>query len=154
MSLRDVVTQSKVSDLPIAQVPIFSPEDRVDQAIEAMQKQRLGTVLVCDGPQLVGIFTERDLLRLLGSGTPLTVLLKGAMRKSPRTVTSTDNLLTVLKLMDEGGSRRLPVLDSAGHPVGLIDTSAVVHFLVEHFPTGVYNQTSDRLQTSREREGA
>jgi CBS domain-containing protein len=154
MTLRDVVTQSPVSDLPLAQVPIFSPEDRVDQAIEAMRTQRLGTVMVCEDSRLVGIFTERDLLRLMGSGTPLTVLLKGAMRKSPKTVTSTDSLLTVLKLMDEGGCRRLPVLDASGRPLGLIDTSAVVHFLVEQFPTGVYNQTSDRLQTSREREGA
>lgn len=154
MQLQDVVTQSRVSDLPMPVVPIFSPEDRVDKAIEAMRGHRLGTVLVCDGPKLVGLFTERDLLRLLGSGTPLTILLSGAMRKNPRTVTLTDSLLTVLKMMDEGASRRLPVLDAAGNPVGVIDTSVVVHFLVEHFPTGVYNQTSQKLQTSREREGA
>jgi len=154
MMLREVVTKSKVGDVPLGTVPCLSPETTVESAVSAMRQARLGSVLVCEGGRLVGILTERDVLRLVAEGTPLSVLLSGAMTKNVKSVQSDDSVLTVLRLMDAGGYRRLPVVDGTGKPSGTISMRSVVHFLVEHFPQGVYNQTSQNLQTSRDREGA
>ena len=154
MMLREVVTKSTVGDLPLATAPCLAPEATVASAVQAMRKAKVGSVLVTEGGRLVGILTERDVLRMVAEGTPLSVLLEGAMTRTVKSVQSEDSLLSVLQLMDAGGYRRLPVIDATGKPLGTISTKSVVHFLVEHFPQGVYNQTSQLLQTSRDREGA
>ena len=56
--------------------------------------------------------------------------------------------------MDEGGYRRVPVLDSSGTPVGVVDVKTITHFLVEHFPAAVYNQASHAQLIAKDREGA
>ena len=40
-----------------------SPDDSAAAAIQQMIDAGVGSVVVCDGPSLVGIFTERDVLR-------------------------------------------------------------------------------------------
>ena len=72
----------------------------------------------------------------------------------PRTVSLDDALMMVIQLMDGGGYRRLPVVDSSGSPVGIVDVKSVVHFLVEHFPKAVYNQAPRALSSAKDREGA
>lgn len=154
MMLREVVTNSKVGDLPLSTVPCLSPDQTVAAAVTAMRQAKVGSVVITEGDRLVGILTERDVLRLVDDGTPLSILLKGAMTQNVKSVQADDSLLTVLRLMDAGGHRRLPVVDATDKPLGTISTRSVVHFLVEHFPQGVYNQTSQVLQTARDREGA
>jgi len=43
-----------------------SPQDSVQTAIGRMLEESVGSVAVCEGPRIVGIFTERDVLRLAG----------------------------------------------------------------------------------------
>jgi CBS domain-containing protein len=110
--------------------------------------------MVCRDRKLVGIFTERDLMKLLAAGKSLDLPLSQVMTAGPRTVALDDDLMTVIQLMDGGGYRRLPVVDSSGSPVGIVDVKSVVHFLVEHFPKAVYNQAPRALLNARDREGA
>jgi CBS domain-containing protein len=110
--------------------------------------------MVCRAGKLIGIFTERDLLKLLADGHSLERPLASVMTSSPRTVKVDDALMLVIQLMDEGGYRRLPVVDESGCPVGIVDVKSVVHFLVEHFPKAVYNQAPRALSRTRDREGA
>jgi hypothetical protein len=48
----------------------------------------------------------------------------------------------------------LPIVDSEGMPVGIVDVKTVVHFLVEYFPAAIYNQASHAQLTAKNREGA
>lgn len=154
MKLREVLTTTLVSQLTLKAVPILGPGDSVAEAADQMRSHSHGSALVCDKGKLVGVVTERDLLRVIAAGKPLSIPLSEVMTSQPRTVTSDDKLFTVIQLLDQGGYRRLPVVDRAGGPVGIVDVKTVSHFLVEHFPSGVYNQTSHALQNSRNREGA
>ena len=45
------------------------PEETVQLAIARMNEENVGAVAVCEGHKLVGIFTERDVLRLAGEGS-------------------------------------------------------------------------------------
>jgi hypothetical protein len=76
------------------------------------------------------------------------------MTNNPKTVTTADTLFEVARSMDEGGYRRLPVVDAAGVPTAIVDVKALVHFLVEHFAAAVYNQASHEQLTAKDREGA
>jgi CBS domain-containing protein len=119
-----------------------------------IQRFAFGSAMVCRDGKLIGIFTERDLMKLLAEGKSLDLPVSEVMTSHPRTVSRDDVLMTVIELMDEGGYRRLPVVDSSGSPVGIVDVKSVVHFIVEHFPKAVYNQAPRALLRSKDREGA
>ena len=154
MFLRQLLTTSRVGQLGLKDVPVLRADQTVAEAAREMREHSHGSALVCHDGKLVGIFTERDLLQILGGGKSLASPLSEAMTASPRTVTLSDPLMTVIQLMDEGGYRRLPVVDSNGKPTGIVDVKSVVHFLVEHFPKAVYNQAPRALSRAKDREGA
>lgn len=154
MQLRNILLTTTVGQLALKAVPILAPADSVSTAAAHMRQHSHGSALICEQGKLAGVFTERDLLKVIASGSDLAIPLAEVMTAQPQTVSADDNLLKVIQLLDQGGYRRLPVVNSSGVPVGIVDVKSVSHFLVEHFPAGVYNQTSHALQHSREREGA
>lgn len=155
MQLHSILTSTNVGDVALAQRPELSPSDSVAKAIESMRSVSHGCALVCDGRgRLVGILTERDVMRRLAEGCPDDEPLEEAMTFQPGTIERTATLLDAIRAMVAGGYRRLPVLDDEGRPTGLLDVKTIVHFLVENFPEAVYNQTSHRHSVARTPEGA
>ena len=132
----------------------ITPEQTVADAVALMRQKSVGCVLVCQAGRIVGIFTERDLLRrVLALGKPLTQNIKECMTPLPVTVHPKDSINAAIRLMEEGGYRHLPVVDD-GKPVGILSVKRIVHYLVEHFPSAVYNLPPDPQTAGRDREGA
>jgi len=127
----------------------------ISEAVAAMRLENTGCLLVTADGRLVGIFTERDLLtRVLARGRPLDVPMRACMTPNPITVNPKDSVRTVIRRMQKGGYRHLPVVDEAGRPVGIVSARRVVHYLVEHFPAIVFNQPPDPNQFPESPEGA
>jgi len=57
-----------IADVAGLRLVTVAPDDTVQSAIRRMLAESVGAVAVCEGPRLVGIFTERDVLRLAGEG--------------------------------------------------------------------------------------
>ena len=152
--LRSILQSTRVGDLELIPCPILPPTATVADAAASMRQQSHGSALVCSGGKAAGIFTERDLMRVIAAGKQLDIPLSEVMTAKPKTVTMDDTLFTVARSMDEGGYRRLPVVDAAGIPVSIVDVKTLVHFLVEHFPATVYNQASHDQLIAKDREGA
>ncbi len=151
---RNLKTDS-VSRLQPTPPHAVSPAQPVADVVELMRKQLVGCVLVCDGPKLIGLFTERDLLRrVLAPGRPLSTPVRECMTANPVTVKPKESVSAALKRMDEGGYRHLPVVDEAGKVVGVLSVKRIVHYLVEHFPATVYNLPPDPNNVPRSPEGA
>ena len=153
MDLQTILTNTKVGELTLKTRSALCPSDTVADAAAKMREQVHGSALVCDEGKLVGIFTERDLLRVIGSGG-VEMSLSESMTANPQTVTTDDSLLDAIRWMDEGGYRRLPVVDPQGAPVGIVDVKTITHFLVEYFPEGIYNQASHAQSIAKNPEGA
>jgi CBS domain-containing protein len=151
--LKGLLETVTVGDLTRTGYPVLHPLQTVREAIASMRQCRHGSAIVCDEGRLVGIFTERDLLRVLG-GPGIESRVGDVMTRDPRTVVTTDSLSAATRLMDRGGYRRLPVLDPDGRPVGVLDVKAIMHRVVEHFPEAVYNQAAHAQLLARHREGA
>src|SRR5947209_624568 len=131
------------------------PQQTVSEAVNLMRQHRVGCVLVSENKRLIGIFTERDLMRrVLAPGKPLTLAVGDCMTPNPVSVHSKDPISTAVRRMNEGGYRHLPVVDEAGRPVGILSVKRIVHYLVEHFPTTVYNLPPDPGSVPTEPEGA
>src|SRR5262249_32955577 len=112
-------------------------------------------LLVVQGQRVVGIFTERDLMRrVLAPSKPLSLSVAACMTPNPVTVQNKDPIGVAVKRMEEGGDRHLPVVDEAGRPVGVLSVKRIVHYLVEHFPATVHNLPPDPGGVPLEREGA
>jgi CBS domain-containing protein len=107
------------------------PEQTAAEAIRLMIDARVGSVLVVDGLQPVGIFTERDVLKLAGAGASFeTVLLRNVMTANLVTVSSEDNILAAAQLMGERNLRHLPVVEG-GNLIGIVSIKDVLGFLAE-----------------------
>lgn len=152
--LRKLFTTTTVGELTLTQVPVLSPSDTAEQAASAMRAVSHGCALVCDANRLVGIITERDLLKLLVAPDRYRAPLSAVMSSTPRTISSKDQLFDAVRLMDQGGYRRLPVVDDQSCPVGIVDVKTVINYLVDQMQATVYNQAASHLLTVREREGA
>jgi signal-transduction protein with cAMP-binding, CBS, and nucleotidyltransferase domain len=132
------------------------PEQSVAEAVAMMRQHRVGCVLVCrEDDSLIGLFTERDLLRrVLAAGLPLSVPVGLHMTGKPVVVHPKDPIGTAVRHMEEGGYRHLPVVDPAGRPLGVLSVKRIVHYLAEHFPCTIYNQPPDPNVVPLEPEGA
>src|SRR5262245_32351148 len=87
-------------------------------AVAVMRRERVGCLLVVEQGALVGIFTERDLLKkILARGEPLTVPLSSVMTAPPVSVNVLDSVRTAVERMQTGGYRHVPVVDEGNRPV-------------------------------------
>lgn len=152
--LRAVLQQTRVRALTLTRVPLLSSDESLADAAAQMRKVSHGSALVCDGDQLLGIITERDLLQLLADGVDFSEPVSEFMTSSPETIHLDDSLLRTVQLMERGGYRRLPVVNGNGCAGGIVDVKTVMNYLVDQVPHTVYNQASSVLLSVRHAEGA
>jgi CBS domain-containing protein len=132
-----------------------APAHTVADAVELMRRHDVGCVLVTHAGRITGIFTERDLIRrILSQGKPLTLTLAECMTPDPVTVQLKDSIGAAVRRMEVGGYRHLPVVDGDGRPVGVLSVKRIVNYLVEHFPSTVYNLPPRPDAVQHDREGA
>lgn len=131
-----------------------APDDSIRAVLRLLRSARTGAAMICVDGKLLGIFTERDALKLLAAGANLDVPVSSVMAQNPATLRSTDTVAKAISLMSAGGFRRLPIVDDQGKPVGLVKVSGILHYLVEHFPKVVYTLPPAPHHKMGEREGA
>ena len=111
MRVSDIMTQAAVSD---------RPDDSLADAARKMWEQQTGSLLVMDGDQLLGIITERDVLRAVATGTELDkTKVEDAMVRDLITIGPGASLREAARVMTDKWIRHLPVLDR-GKLVGIL----------------------------------
>ncbi len=112
-------------------VVAVAPHESVQVAVARMLEESIGSVAVCDGPRLVGIFTERDVLRLNGQGSDLAELtVETVMTRNPVTISPNADVLDAAQLMNDKGIRHLPVVEGE-NLLGMLGIREVLRTLVE-----------------------
>jgi CBS domain-containing protein len=120
-----------IVDVLSLRVVSVEPGDNVRAAIQRMLGENVGSVAVCEGPRLVGIFTERDVLRLAGEGGSLDELRVGdVMTAQVVSVSPEDDILGVAHLMGERRIRHVPILEGE-NLLGIIGIRDVLAVLAE-----------------------
>lgn len=137
-----------------ASPPCVEPHVTVREVMEAMKAERRGCAMICRDGVLVGIFTERDALRLMAADANLNVPIETVMVRNPVTLAARDTVGRAISKMSLGGYRRLPIVDEAGRPVGVLKVPGILHYLVEHFPNMVYTLPPTPHHAMQQREGA
>jgi CBS domain-containing protein len=133
----------------------IGPDQSVAEAVALMRQYEVGCLVVTKDDRLVGIFTERDLMRrVLAAGLPLTTPVSACMTPDPVFVDEKESIRAAVRRMEEGGYRHLPVIGDTGKAVGILSVKRVVHYLVEHFPGTIYNLPPDPDAFPQEADGA
>jgi CBS domain-containing protein len=122
---------TRVSGVMSTQVVCVGPQDTVLDAINRMMDAGVGSVAVCDGPHLVGILTERDVLRLASAGERFDQIQVGdVMTQRPVTIDPFTSIVEAAHLMGERGVRHLPVVEG-DYIHGMVGIRDVLRTLVE-----------------------
>ncbi len=111
MQVRDVMTPAVVTE---------SRHDSLSSAAEIMWRQQTGSLLVTEAGQIVGIITERDLLRAVALGAdPERTTVDEAMTAEVYTVPPDTQLQEAARAMAARWIRHLPVVDG-GQLLGVV----------------------------------
>ena len=110
----------RVSEIMTNAAVIDAADDTLAEAARKMWQQQTGSLLVTDADDLVGIITERDILKAVATGTPLQeARVSEVMTKDVVTVGPGTSLREAAKIMADRWIRHLPVLDG-GKLVGIL----------------------------------
>ncbi|MDH4177898.1 MAG: CBS domain-containing protein [Thermoleophilia bacterium] len=116
---------------------IVEPGSTIGAAAREMAARNVGTVLVVDEGRLVGILTERDVLRAVAAGWDENQPVSGRMTHNPETAESDDTTEHAAMLMIHGGFRHLPIVDDA-EIVGILSIRDLVRVALDDAaPRGV-----------------
>jgi CBS domain-containing protein len=85
-------------------------DDRLREAARRMDERGVGAVLVLEEERLIGILTERDLMKAVARGFSEEAKVGEWMTRHPETIESSDATDHAASLMIHGGFRHLPVL--------------------------------------------
>ena len=102
---------------------VCAPTDTVEQAINIMIDANKTGILIVEDGQLVGIFTEQDVLkRVLRNEKDVKITpLSDVMTKDPTSANAYDDVLRTFLRLFRSGYRHMPVVDN-GKPTGMIST--------------------------------
>jgi predicted unusual protein kinase regulating ubiquinone biosynthesis (AarF/ABC1/UbiB family) len=104
-----------------ADVATIGPDATVAEAAAEMQRRSSSALVVLEGDRLVGLLTERDLVRVIVDGAdPASVRVRQRMRMDVVTVAPGTDAMQARELMGRHALRHLPVVED-GRVVGLIE---------------------------------
>jgi len=117
---------AKLGEIMTGEVLTASSDAPVAEVAKSMVKRRVGSALVMQSSLLVGIFTERDVLRAAASGKDLNAArVSEWMTKDPETVDPDVEADAAAELMLSRSFRHLPVLEG-NDVVGIVSLRDVL----------------------------
>ena len=116
MQVAEIMTSASVTE---------SPSDSLVAAAEKMWRQQTGSLVVMDGEQLVGIITERDIMKAIAQGTDVHASVADVMTRDVLTIPPETSLHEAARHMAARWIRHLPVVRD-GKVVGLVSQRDLV----------------------------
>lgn len=104
----------KVRDLMSQNVKWVDPNQSLDEVAKILASDNIGSVPVCQGQQLMGMITDRDIIvRAIAQGKdPKTTKANEVMSKDVSSVSPDTDIHQASDLMAENQIRRLPVVEN------------------------------------------
>ncbi len=121
-----------VSALMTRDVVTVGPEYNTADVASVMSRRGIGSVIVLEDDRVLGILTERDLLKVVGAGEdPKQVAAHEALTDDLVTVHPSASVEEAARKMVAAGVRHLPVVSEEGL-VGIISMRDIVRWSVQN----------------------
>jgi len=116
-----------IADVMRSEFIEVAPEDTLGEVADRMNAINMGAVVVKDFGRLIGILTERDLLKAMAARVHTSeARVRQWMTENPITTTLDTDVDEAARVMLENGFRHLPVLDESGQVAGVVSLRRVV----------------------------
>jgi CBS domain-containing protein len=121
----------KIGDLMSKDLCTVDEETTLAEASTLMGERHVGSAVVVNDGRLVGIVTERDVVRAMSTAhdAPARPVVEW-MTKHPVTADPTLPVKEALRTMVDGGFRHLPVCED-DHPVGMVSMRDIAKALAD-----------------------
>ena len=108
-------------------IPKVNKDTLLIDSLLVMSEKALGMVLIAENEKLVGIFTDGDLRRVLGSNVDFQKLtIQDVMTKDCKSIKPQEPALNAMQLMEKYSLNSLPVVDSSSNIVGAINMHTLI----------------------------
>jgi len=116
-----------VKHVMIEDVVTAKPNITVKDAIRTLREKHVGSIVITDNDEkCIGIFTERDAIRIIAMDVSLDTPIDQVMTKNVATIGKEASLEEARRLVISHGIRHLPVVDSEGKLVGLFSVRKLI----------------------------
>src|SRR5829696_5813249 len=117
--LRDIMTEDVLA---------VAPEDTLGEVATKMVERSVGSVVVFDFGRLIGVLTERDIMRAVAARTHSSdARVREWMTADPITATADMPIEDAAKTMSDHGFRHLPIVDGE-RAVGIVSMRDVAEW--------------------------
>jgi CBS domain-containing protein len=124
-----------VKDIMIKDPITTNKEISIKECVNILFKKHIGAVVVIDDERrIVGIFTERDLIRIIAQDMSLNAELKDVMTTNVVTISGGSSFAESKELMRLYRIRRIPVVDENSKLIGLISLRNIIDEFFEIIP--------------------
>ena len=120
----------RVEALVSGESDVVGPETTLGDAAEVLIARSIGALAVVDGRRLVGIVTDRDLVRAVSKGADLEEPVSDWMTDGPDTVSPDVSVSEAAEWLIETGYRHLPVA-VGDELLGIVDIRDVLWTLLK-----------------------
>ncbi|MEO8290127.1 MAG: CBS domain-containing protein [Gaiellaceae bacterium] len=122
---------ASIGDVMTGEVVAVAPEDTLGEAAERMSEQSVGSAVVLDGGRLIGILTERDLLKAVAGRVHTSeARVREWMTTDPVTASDTMTADEAIRTMIDNGFRHLPVV-AGGRTIGVVSLRELMRAALE-----------------------
>ncbi|MEQ8974653.1 MAG: CBS domain-containing protein [Coleofasciculus sp. C1-SOL-03] len=129
MSSRSPLLQALSQSPALDRQPLrVTPQMRVTEVMDQLHQRQSSYALVIQENQLIGIFTERDVVRIAAQQMALDSLtIESVMTPDPITISTDqqDSIFSILYLLRQHNIRHLPVIDERGQMIGVITPQTI-----------------------------
>jgi signal-transduction protein with cAMP-binding, CBS, and nucleotidyltransferase domain len=111
----------------------FDPDKTAREAATLMTGQNIGALVITEGEDIIGIVTERDMLRkVVGANVdPDAIKVRDIMTPNPDTVTGECMAKQALEMMVNKGYRHLPIVTDEGKACGMVSVRDLYQAVLE-----------------------
>lgn len=110
-----------VRHVMLRNVVTTNPKTSIKAAIETLHDKHIGSLIITDSDQkCIGIFTERDVIRVVAQGVNLNTPIEKVMTSNVTTIGEEASLEEAKRLIATHAIRHLPVVNSQEKLIGLL----------------------------------
>jgi CBS domain-containing protein len=111
----------------VKEIVTTTKDATIQECMELLFKRHVGSIVIVDDNQhCIGIFTERDAIRMMAQKVPLDSPIQNVMTKNIFTINENATYKEAKNIISLHGIRHLPVTDSTGKLVGLISMRQIL----------------------------
>ncbi|RLG39756.1 MAG: hypothetical protein DRO05_08095 [Thermoproteota archaeon] len=143
----------RVSEVMTPNLISVEPSVSVADVAETMDRHGIGSVLVRKDEKIIGIITERDIIKRcvakIRDRLPREVKAEEIMTRDLITISGDSDIFEAAKMMSEYDIRRLIVVNSSGKPIGIISMKDILREAPH-----IWFILSERLRMAKSPRGA